>query len=41
MARAGIVLNLIVLLIPVRTWVLLVPVLGFGPGGDAPVPPAP
>lgn len=40
MARAGIVLNLIViLLIPVLTWVLLVLLYEFGPGGDAPVLP--
>jgi hypothetical protein len=38
MARAGIVLNLVaILLIFVLTWVLLVLVYGFGPGGDVPV----
>jgi hypothetical protein len=42
MARAGIVLNLVaILLIPVLTWVLLVLVYGFGPGGDVPVQASP
>ncbi|MFN2317984.1 MAG: SLC13 family permease [Gemmatimonadales bacterium] len=39
MARAGLVLNLIVIaLIPVLTWVLLILVFGFGPNGELPLP---
>jgi solute carrier family 13 (sodium-dependent dicarboxylate transporter), member 2/3/5 len=39
MARAGIVLNLVVIaLIPVLAWVLLILVFGFGPNGELPVP---
>ncbi|HUG28543.1 MAG TPA: anion permease, partial [Gemmatimonadales bacterium] len=39
MARAGIVLNLLVIaLIPVLSWVLLILVFGFGPDGDLPLP---
>jgi len=42
MARAGIVLNLmVILLIPLLTWVILALVFGFGPGDQVSVPPSP